>query len=97
MIGNSLRYSKVIEYPIKDSPLLIDGGYTLGHLIEIVTRNLWLEYSCLEEEFSMACFVSNGSRRQDKYTWASSSSGSRCIVYALNQVGYNMECKGSIA
>ena len=26
MIGYSLRYSKVIEYPIKDSPLLI-GGY----------------------------------------------------------------------
>ena len=45
----------------------------------------------------MACFVSNGSRRKDKYTWASSSSGSRCIVYALNQVGYSMESNDNIA
>ena len=28
----------------------------------------------------MEYFMSNGSWRQDKYTWASSSSGSRCIA-----------------
>ena len=32
MIRYSLRYLKVIEYPIKDSPLLIEGGYLLRNL-----------------------------------------------------------------
>ena len=32
MIGYSLRYSKVIKYSIEDSPLVIEGGYTLGLL-----------------------------------------------------------------
>ena len=27
-IGYSLKHSKVIEQPIKDSPLPIEGGYT---------------------------------------------------------------------
>ena len=39
----------------------------------------------------MAYFMSNGSWRQDKYTRASLSSGSRGIVHALNQVGCSME------
>ena len=32
MIGYSLRYSRVIKKPIEDSPLLIEGGYTIGFL-----------------------------------------------------------------
>ena len=42
MIGYSLRYSKVIEKPIKDSPLLIEGEYTHGLLSGSLFRNLWL-------------------------------------------------------
>ena len=41
MIGYSLRYLKVIEQPIKDSPLLIEGGYTLSHLVKIITQIRW--------------------------------------------------------
>ena len=45
----------------------------------------------------MGCFMSNGSQRQDKYTWARSPSGNRCIVHVLNQVGCSIELKDSIA
>ena len=41
--------------------------------------------------------MSNGSRRPDRYTWASSSSRNICIVHALNQVGYSKERKDNIA
>ena len=40
MIGCSLRYSKVIEKPTKDSPLPIKGEYTYGLLLESLFENL---------------------------------------------------------
>ena len=41
MIGYSLRYSKIIEYPTKDSPLPIEGEYTYGLLLGSLLGNLW--------------------------------------------------------
>ena len=42
MIGCNLRCSKVIEYPIKDSPLPIEVEYTYGLLSGSLLGNLWL-------------------------------------------------------
>ena len=38
MIGYNLRYSKVIEKSIKDSPLLIEVEYTHGLLLGLLFR-----------------------------------------------------------
>ena len=49
IIGYSLRCSKVIEYPTKDSPLLLKGEYTYGLLSRSLLRNLWSKWKCHEE------------------------------------------------
>ena len=40
MIRYSLGYLKVIEWPTKDSPLLIEGGYTYDLFSRSLLRNL---------------------------------------------------------
>ena len=41
MVGYSSRYSKVIEWPAKDSPLPIKGEYTHGLLSGSLLKNPW--------------------------------------------------------
>ena len=40
IVGYNMSYSKVIEYPTKDSPLPIEGEHTYGLLSISLFRNL---------------------------------------------------------